>query len=78
MCWRFALRPDAIVTTYLERKDNRRPTLTAIHRDMALHMGVSAARNRRELDRLARALRFAIATLTIEIVAWVTVLIGAG
>ena len=46
------------------------------HRDLALHMGNSAALNRKQLRRLTGAFRAGAVLLVAEVIAWVIVLIN--
>ena len=50
--------------------------LPSIHRDLALHMGGSAALNREQLRWLTGAFRAGAVLLVAEVIAWVVVLIN--
>lgn len=55
--WEFTLSPQRFISTYLEPIDGDPLPLPSIHRDRALHMGRSAALNRRQLRWLMTAFR---------------------
>jgi hypothetical protein len=74
--WEFSIQPATFVATYLEPEDGEPLEVRLIHRDLALHMGASAAANRDQFGRLTTAFRIAAALLSAEVIAWVVVLIG--
>ena len=76
--WRFAVDARAYIGTYLERPGAEPFELQRIHRDLALHMASSFARNRKHVVSLVRALRTAMLLLVLEIIAWVIALITQG
>lgn len=73
--WEFSVEPSLFVSTYLEPDEGEPLSVPLIHRDLALHMGVSAARNQTQLARLATAFRIAAVLLLAEVIAWVVVLV---
>lgn len=73
--WEVGLSPARLVTTYIEPAEGAPVPLAVIHRDLALHMGGSANRNRRELQVLTVALRVAAVLLVAEMLAWVVALL---
>jgi hypothetical protein len=74
--WEFALSPERFISTYLEPADGAPLALPLIHRDLALHMGRSAALNRGQLRWLMVAFRVGALLLMAEVIAWVVVLIN--
>lgn len=74
--WEFNLSPAQLIATYIEPVDGDPLPLPAIHRDLALHMGNSASRNRKQLRSLTGAFRLGSGLLVAEVVAWVIVLIN--
>jgi hypothetical protein len=74
--WEFNLSPAQLIATYIEPEDGDPLPLPAIHRDLALHMGNSASRNRKQLRSLTGAFRLGSCLLVAEVVAWVIVLIS--
>jgi hypothetical protein len=74
--WEFNLSPAQLIGTYIEPADGDPLPLPAIHRDLALHMGNSASRNRKQLHSLTGAFRLGSCLLVAEVVAWVIVLIN--
>src|SRR5271154_5593219 len=55
--WEFSLAPDQFIATYLEPEEGEPLALHLVERDLALHMGRSAALNRHQLRRLRGAFR---------------------
>jgi hypothetical protein len=47
--WEFAMDPQWFIANYLEPEAGEPLAVSAIHRDIALHMGASARKNRRQL-----------------------------
>lgn len=74
--WEFNLSPAQFINIYVEPVDAEPLDLPSIHRDLALHMGNSAASNRRQLRWLTGAFRVGAVLLVAEVVAWVIVLIN--
>jgi hypothetical protein len=74
--WEFALSPERFISTYLEPTEGEPLALPMIHRDLALHMGRSAALNRGQLRWLMVAFRAGALLLMGEVIAWVVVLIN--
>jgi hypothetical protein len=74
--WEFTLSPQRFISTYLEPTDGDPLPLPSIHRDLALHMGRSAALNRRQLRWLMIAFRAGALFLMAEVIAWIVVLIN--
>jgi hypothetical protein len=72
--WQFVLSPARFIATYVEPRGERPLDLASIHRDLALHMGRSADRNREQLRWLMVAFRIGAIMLVVEVVAWVVVL----
>jgi len=73
--WEFALSPAQLIATYIEPTDDPPVDLPTIHRDLALHMGVSVQSNRRQLRWVFGAFRRGAILLTGEVVAWAIALI---
>lgn len=73
--WEFAASPELMMQTYIEPEDAEPLELPLIHRDLALHMGNSAALNREQLRQVMKAFRVGALLLTAEVLAWVVVLI---
>jgi hypothetical protein len=67
--WAFSASPGNIVGFYLESEPAW--SVSAIHRELALHMDRAYEENRKRLDDLIRAFRAASALLVLEVVAWV-------
>jgi hypothetical protein len=59
--------PEALIREYAEPSF---VSLALIHRDLALHRATSLARNRRTITRMIVLLRMAVASLAVEVVAW--------
>jgi hypothetical protein len=74
--WQFNLSPADFVATYLEPANDEPLTLPQIHRDLALHMGRSAALNRGQLRWLTIAFRAGALLLVAETIAWIIVLVS--
>jgi hypothetical protein len=75
--WTFTVNAQKFIQTYLEPPDNDPPvSLSAIHRDLALHMEASWTKNRRQLRWLQIAFRVAAGLLVTEVVLWVVALAG--
>jgi hypothetical protein len=74
--WEFVLSPSQFIATYLEPADGESLPLAIIHRDLALHMGHSAALNRRQLRGLMAVFRIDAILLVAEVIAWAIVLLG--
>jgi hypothetical protein len=74
--WEFTLSPERFISTYLEPTEGDPLSLALIHRDLALHMGRSAALNRRQLRWLMVAFRAGALLLMAEVIAWIVVLIN--
>jgi hypothetical protein len=72
--WEFALSPSLLISTYVEPAEGEPLALPMIHRDLALHMGNSAALNRRQLRSLMVVFRLDAVLLVAEVIAWVIVL----
>jgi hypothetical protein len=67
--WEYAVRPELLIANYVEHPEPL--TISAIHRDLALHMDHSYLRNRGQLLRLVWLFRFASILLIVEVLAWV-------
>ena len=76
--WSFSMAPGAFIATYLEPTDGEPLESHQIERDLALHMGRSAAFNRRQLQRLMTIFRFGALLLVAEVLAWVLALMIRG
>lgn len=76
--WEFSLEPDQFIATYLEPVDDEPLALHLIERDLALHMGRSAERNRRQLRTLMTTFRVGAILLVVEVLAWVVALVVQG
>lgn len=76
--WAFALAPDEFIATYLEPTDGEPVELHLIERDLALHIGQSVDRNRRQLRVLTSAFRLGARLLVGEVLAWVVALVAQG
>lgn len=74
--WVFSLAPEALIATYLEPAEGRPLEIHAIHRDLAIHMGRSAAANRRQLAALTLIFRAGALLLVVEMLTWVVALLG--
>jgi len=74
--WEFNLSPAEFINIYVEPADTEPLDLPSIHRDLALHMGNSAALNRKQLRWLTGAFRVGAVLLVAEVIAWVIVLIN--
>jgi hypothetical protein len=74
--WEFALAPEKFIATYVEPDEGEPLPLHLIHRDLALHMGNSAALNRGQLGQLMSVFRIGALLLVSEVVAWVGVLVS--
>jgi hypothetical protein len=74
--WEFNLSPAQFINIYVEPADTEPLDLPSIHRDLALHMGNSAALNRKQLRWLTSAFRVGAVLLVAEVIAWVIVLIN--
>jgi hypothetical protein len=72
--WQFALSPAHFIRTYVEPTDDEPVDLPGIHRDLALHMGNSAAQNRGQFRWLTAAFRIGAILLVAEVIAWVIAL----
>jgi hypothetical protein len=66
--------PKALLWEYAE--PSRLP-LALVHRDLALHRAASLARNRRRIARMIVLLRMAVASLAIEVIAWLVNYVAA-
>jgi hypothetical protein len=75
--WEFAVSPARFIATYLEPADEEPLELWSIHRDMALHLGASAEKNRRQLRWLMIAFRAGALLIIAEVVAWIAALVDA-
>lgn len=73
--WEFSIRPDRIISTYLEPPDDTGFSLSMLRRDLAIYLGHSADQNRHQLEALQATFRLAGVGLAIEIVAWVAAMI---
>lgn len=73
--WEFSLAPARFIATYLEPSEGDALSLHLIQRDLALHMGTSAERNRRQLRVLMTVFRTGAILLVAEVLAWVVALI---
>ncbi len=76
--WEFSLAPSEFIATYLEPEHGEPLQLQLILRDLALHMGRSAALNRRQLRTLMITFRTGVLLLVIEVLAWVLALLLHG
>ena len=71
--------PNQVIGTYIERDDELRVPLHAIHRDLALHMENSYSSNeRRRLRPLRWGFRVAVIALVAEVSIWLVELATAG
>jgi hypothetical protein len=70
----YSLAPKVFIATYLEPEDGRPLESHMIERDLALHMGLSAELNRRQLRTLTTAFRFGALLLLTEVLAWIVAL----
>jgi hypothetical protein len=75
--WEFDLNPQRFIATYLEPEEREPLELWLIHRDLALHMGASADKNRRQLRVLMIAFRAGAILIILEVIGWVAALIDA-
>jgi hypothetical protein len=75
--WEFALSPSLFIATYLEPAEEEPLELWSIHRDMALHIGASAEKNRRQLRWLMIAFRAGALLIIAEVIAWIAALVDA-
>jgi hypothetical protein len=73
--WEFDLGPAEFIAIYLEPPDRTWLSMPTIHRDLALHMGASAQRNRSQLRVLMATFRAGAVLLTVEVLAWVAALV---
>ncbi len=73
--WEFSLAPDEFIATYLEPFEDAPLEIHMIERDLALHMGHSAALNRDQLRILMTAFRVAAVLLVAEVIAWTIALL---
>jgi len=71
------LNPQRFIATYLEPEEREPLELWLIHRDLALHMGASADKNRRQLRVLMIAFRAGAILIILEVIGWVAALIDA-
>jgi hypothetical protein len=76
--WEFTLSPSRLIATYIEPGEEPPVALAGIWRDLALHMGVSLARNRTQLRWVFIAFRIGAVLLAGEVIAWVIALIHHG
>ncbi len=76
--WAFSLAPDEFIATYLEPIDSEPIELHLIERDLALHVGQSVDRNRRQLRISTTAFRLGALLLVCEVLAWVVALVAQG
>lgn len=76
--WEFALSPAKLIATYIEPAEDPPVNLATIHRDLALHMGNSIERNRRQLRWVFSAFRIGALLLAGEVLAWVIALVHHG
>lgn len=74
--WEFNLSPAQFINIYVEPADTEPLDLPSIHRDLALHMGTSAGKNRKQLRWLTAAFRVGAVLLVAEVISWVIVLIN--
>lgn len=74
--WEFNPSPAQFINIYVEPADTEPLVLPSIHRDLALHMGNSAALNRKQLRWLTGAFRVGAVLLVAEVIAWVVALIS--
>jgi hypothetical protein len=74
--WTFAVNARELIATYIEPPDGEPLALPLIHRDLALHMTDSTARNRDTLRRLFIAFRVGAVLLVLEVLAWIVSLIA--
>jgi hypothetical protein len=72
--WEFDLNPQRFIATYLEPEEREPLELWLIHRDLALHMGASADKNRRQLRVLMIAFRAGAILIILEVIGWVAAL----
>ena len=72
--WEFDVSPARLIGTYLEPAAGPPTPLPDIHRDLALHMGAAATRNRRLMKILFIAFRAGTVALVLEVLAWVILL----
>jgi hypothetical protein len=75
--WEFAFSPARFIAPYLEPAEDQPLELWSIHRDMALHPGASAEKNRRQLRWLMIAFRAGAVLVVAEVIAWIAALIDA-
>jgi hypothetical protein len=73
--WEFSLAPERLIATYLEPSEGEALSLHLIQRDLALHMGMSAEKNRRQLRVLMIVFRTGAVLLVAEVLTWVVALI---
>jgi hypothetical protein len=66
--------PEALLREYAEPL---RFPMALVHRDLALHRAASVARNRRTISRMIVLLRLAVASLAVEVIAWLVNYVAA-
>lgn len=67
--WEFTADPRDVIANYVETTEPL--PLSAIHRDLALHMEASFVQNRAGLEKLVVYFRIACALLTAEVLLWI-------
>jgi hypothetical protein len=73
--YRFRFDPEQLLNDYVDSE--RRPTLAAMHRELALRIKADMAANWRIIQRLRLALQAALIFLLLEILAWLLAIVGA-
>ena len=76
--WQFSMHPAPLMALHVEPIDRAPAPPHRIQRELALHMGASADRNRRTLDALTKAFNIASLLLAVEGVAWVVAIVTEG
>jgi hypothetical protein len=71
----FELAPEEFIAAYLEPPAGSALEPHLIERDLALHMGRSNERNRRQLRTLTAAFRLGALLLVAEVLAWIVALV---
>lgn len=66
--WTFRRSPKAILSDYIEHDDALE--MSAIQRDLAIHLEGHFERNERKLNRLLRVFEAGCGVLAVEVVAW--------
>ncbi len=73
--WMFRFDPAAIIGDYVETEEPTKPaTISAMHRDLALHLGDNCVANEDRIDRLWRRFQLACTLMVVEVGAWVVAL----